>query len=262
MSSFETKISDLLRACDIISKRLHSFRRIPSSLIYSSSLITVYALFLILSYFIKWNQFIYVAELLVGLLGSTIIFVLHILILRKLNNHIEVSKYLHSHIEDMLKIINLGLRGESYNYLIKFLAIEKSPLKYMPVLLIVPYLSLLIAENPFFSILLILLFHASLSILLFFQIELFNRHIVYENKITRELFNRINNNEYDDYEPFILGLKDVLLSIISLGTYLIALYAKVDAYLDEHIVKHRKNYRLFKINYIRKSREFLDSTQQ
>lgn len=131
MSDLETRISDLMRACDIIAKRLHGFKRMPGLLIYSSSLIVVYALLLIISYFTRLNELIYLIELLMGLFGSTIIFILHMVILRKLNNHVEVSKYLHSHIEDMLKIINLELSVESYNYLAKFLAVEKASYNFV-----------------------------------------------------------------------------------------------------------------------------------
>lgn len=198
----------------------------------------------------------------VGFIGSTAIFMYHFIILRRLNSHVEVSKYFHSHIEDMLKMIDLGFSEETYNYLEKLLAIEKIPLEYMPALLIVPYISILIVSTPILALILVIVYLVALSIFPFLSLELFNRHIVYENKITQEVFSKIGSEKNEEYKPYIMKIFDIILSGISLGLYLVILYNKLDAYLDDHVICHRKNYRLFKINYIKKTREYIASTQQ
>jgi hypothetical protein len=254
-----SRIMDLIRAFDIIAKNLLAYRSIKLTYSLISILLPMYAVILLSSSIVLGIGQQYIIRstiILVGVIGSTAYFIHWIIIIRRINKHIEYSKYFNSHLDDLFKILDYRLSDEAQTYLERLLSIDNIPIEYLPPLLILPYLSIIVLNAPLLALALLVAFIAVTASFLAISIGLFNKHITCENKILGEKRIFFKHDEFEEYTPYNKGVfETIVLPLITMGFYLVYLLINIDEFLEKHVIIHRRNYRLFKTLYLKKVKE-------
>jgi hypothetical protein len=250
-----SRIMDLIRACDIIAKNLLAYRSIKPVYSLISLLLPIYIVivFFIIIFNASQQYIIESIIILIGVIGSTAYFTYWMIIIRRIDKHIEYSKYFNSHLDDLFKILNYKLSDEARTYLERLLSIDSIPIEYLPPLLILPYLSIIVLNTPLLALVLLIIFISVAVSFLAIAINLFNKHIICENKILDEKKNFFKHNEFEDYIPYGKGIiETIILPLITIGFYSVYLLINIDEFLEKHVIIHRRNYRLFKTLYLKK----------
>ncbi len=257
MEETRSRIMDLVRACDIIAKNLLAYRSIKPVYSLISLLLPIYTVLVLFMIIISIIQsYIIGSIILIGVIGSTAYFTHWVIIIRRINKHIEYSKYFNSHLDDLFKILDYRLSDETRTYLERLLSIESIPIEYLPPLLILPYLSIIVINTPLLALILLIVFIGVTASFLTIAMNLFNKHVICENKVLSEKKSFLGHNEFEDYIPYNKGvIETIILSLITMGFYSVYLLINIDEFLERHIVIHRRNYRLFKTLYLRRVKE-------
>lgn len=234
-------LKDLYKVIDYTAKKL--FKSLEISIRYSILSILLLIPVLVNLFNLVDYSILYLISILSGLIGSTVLTIYIALVTFLLNKHIDLSRLHYMNIRDMLS--NFKNRGDMKNYyqfLEELLVVNKVSIEYIPVTLIPAYSALLFINDRLYFSSFILIYMVLCTAMFYEAVSSFNNHVVYENKIEKEIYNLIESSDLKEYIVFRLRKIDLILSIISFSIYLTYLLLRTDYVFAAHANTHRVNY--------------------
>ncbi len=184
------------------------------------------------------NPYIDALTLASGFTGFTTLFVDGLLIMHRLNKHIDYSSYYYSQVNDILE--RLGIHGSLEEY-IEGLALLRTPrLEYFPIVLVAGYLGLLLQYIYYYSLILAFIYSLIIGLYLYSGFNAFNKHLVSEKALDSRVAELLGISEYR--EKTDVSVNPVVCLLISSITFSIGLLYYTflnNNIIDIHTSEHR-----------------------
>jgi len=236
-------VEDLFRVQELVAKKMLRSPHIGRCYSYLSLLLIASILLSIL--FPLSNKYVYLAVLVTGLIGSTVLAGYLIVLTYYLNRHIDLSKYYYSGIRDIITTVKR--EAEDIEKTVEdYIVFKRISIEYSPVVLVPAYLALLILPSIEYFLVLVSVFYILCGVLYYEIINRFSLHAIYEEKIEHALSHLLSIERPREFEASSPRLWSIPMHLLTLGAYtVVCIYSFLNA-LENHITEHRVSYWNFK----------------
>ena len=249
----DSSVERILKAFDLSVKRMLSMRGLDGRfIVLGSMLIYVWlGVLIFMNIYDPNNIYLQLIGMVTGFVGLTVIFAFQVILSYRICEHVKLAGYYISYARDIISLASKDVLQE-YDEFLEEAYLYKCPhTEYSPLALILGYLAIL-SMYIYIAPLFYAGYLAVLGIFAYILYDAVVEHQEIERKVNRLLLKLIGMEDENIafHEPPEFKSIYILTTVLTIGLHLFVWLSRINAYLDVHIVDHRRMYELFKKRYV------------